>query len=287
MNALKQTLHFENLVRQEWNNNTTVSAWEQWAKEQAVHCQPLTEALIEHAKLEANLQVLDLACGVGQPSLTIAQKIGPDGSVVATDLSEGMLDVADKQAREAGLQNIDFQVADAHQLPFEDNTFDRVVSRLGLMYFWDINSAISEVFRVLKPGGIASFVVWGPAEKSEFFGTILKPFMDRKEMPTAPKDAPTPTRFGEVNELINAFKNQGFSKVESHEYCEVLPFPGAPKAMFKHFYDMAAPIQPYIDSFSEEQQRNAIKEIEQGFAHCWDGNFTHARGSFNAIYMVK
>jgi ubiquinone/menaquinone biosynthesis C-methylase UbiE len=287
MNIAEKTTHYENIVRQEWTNPTTINAWDVWSEKQAIHCQPLTDALINHASLCAGDIVLDLACGVGQPSLSIARKIAPNGTVIATDLSQGMLNVAEKNAAQADIQNIQFKVADAHNLPFEDNTFDRVVSRLGLMYFWDVETAISEIYRVLKPGGTASFAVWGADDKNQYFGTILVPFIQRKEMPAMPEDAPTPTRFANCAGLTKVFEGKGFNKVSTHEYCEPLPWPGSPATLFKHFYDMAVPLQAYIDSFSEEQQSAAQSEIEQGFSEVWDGEFTRAKASFNVITVEK
>ncbi len=69
----------ENLVRQEWTSKTTVTAWDKWAKEQAMHCQPLTDVLLSGARLLPDLSVLDRACGVGQPSLSVAAEVGAGG----------------------------------------------------------------------------------------------------------------------------------------------------------------------------------------------------------------
>jgi ubiquinone/menaquinone biosynthesis C-methylase UbiE len=283
----EKTNHYENIVRQEWSSVTTINAWEKWSKQQSIHCQPLTDAVIEHAQLSEGLSVLDLAGGIGEPSISIAKKVGPAGSVIVTDISEGMLRVAEKNAENANINNISFKVADAHQLPYADNSFDRVVSRLGLMYFWDIETAINEIHRVLKPGGIASFVVWGANEKNEYFGTILTPFMQRKEMPNMPADAPTPGRFGDVTELTEMFKQAGFHRVATEEYCQPLPWPGSPRQLFEHFYDVAVPLQPFIDSFDDRDQEEALVEIDNGFKHCWDGEYTRAVASFNAITLVK
>lgn len=279
--------NYENIVRQEWTNKTTVDAWDKWAEEQATHCQPLTDTLIDGARLLPDLAVLDLACGVGQPSLSIAERVGAGGSVRATDLSEGMLEVAKKNAANKNIRNIEFQVADAHELPFLDDSFDRVVSRLGLMYFWNIETALSEIHRVLKPGGVGSFVVWGSNATNPFFSTILAPFMKRKDMPQPPADAPTPSRFGDVAQLAGLFEQAGFSEVRANQHCEPLPWPGTPEELYRHFYDMAAPLQPYLDSFSDDDHAAAITEVVSGFAPVWDGRHTRARASFNSVTVVK
>lgn len=287
MNATEKMTHYENIVRQEWTNNTTITAWDRWSKEQAIHCQPLSDALMKHAQLEPGLKVLDLAAGVGQPALSIAESVTPGGQLIATDLSQGMLDVAADSARTLGIQNIDFELADAHDLPYADSSFDRVVSRLGLMYFWNIDQAIREIYRVLKPGGIASFVVWGADEKNEYFGNMLTPFVQRKDMPAMPEDAPTPSRFADCAALAARFQSQSFAKVAVHEYCEPLLWPGNPRSLFHHFYDMAVPLQPYIDSFSEADQEAAIKDIEGALAARFDGEHTAASASFNVVCLEK
>lgn len=287
MNAVEQSLHFENVVRQEWTSPTTINAWQDWSEEQSIHCKPLTDALIRHAQLAEGQTVLDLAGGVGEPALPIARIVGATGSVVATDLSEGMLAVAADKARREGLTNLRFEVADVHELPYADNSFDRVVSRLGLMYFWNIEQAISEIHRVLKPGGVASFVVWGSPEQNEYFGSILAPFNQRREMPAQSDDMPTPTRFGDVSKLTALFARQGFIDVASQAYCEALPWPGTPRELFQHFYDMAVPLQPYIDSFDDNEREAVLQEIEEAFSKRWDGKYTNAFASFNTVYLTK
>lgn len=278
---------FEALVKEEWTAPSTISAWREWAEKLAIHTQPLTDALIEHANLEAGLSVLDLASGTGEPALSIAGIISESGSVTATDLSNDMLDIAKDLAKQKNISNMAFRLADAHDLPFKDNQYDRVVSRLGLMYFWDVGTAIKEIIRVTKPGGRVSFVVWGAPEKNEFLSGLIAPFMKYKEMPAPPEDAPTPMRFGHVDKLIGYFSAAGFNEINTHEYVEVLPWPGSPKELFKHVYDVAVPLQPYFDSFDEQTKQKALNEIESSFGSFWDGEFTRALGAFNVVSAIK
>src|ERR1044072_5904920 len=114
---------------------------------------PLTRALIDHAGISKGQSVLDVAGGAGEPSLTIAGVVGPTGWVTCTDGVPQMVEAAKSEANRRSTENIQFRVCSADSLPFPDNSFHAVVSRLGVMFFPDSLAAMSEMLRVAKPGG--------------------------------------------------------------------------------------------------------------------------------------
>ncbi|WPD76068.1 methyltransferase domain-containing protein [Dickeya fangzhongdai] len=119
----------------------------------AVHAQG--EDLAELARRlqgKNHASVLDLGCGAGHVSFTVA---GLVDNVVACDLSPRMLDVVTSAAQEKGLTNIRTQQAVAESLPFADDSFDVVISRYSAHHWQDVGQALREVKRVLKPGGEA------------------------------------------------------------------------------------------------------------------------------------
>jgi SAM-dependent methyltransferase len=97
--------------------------------------------------------ILDIGCGAGVDSIIAAGLVGPSGSVTGIDLVPEMLARASENARLAGLDNVTFQESSAEQLPFPDNSFDMVISNGVFNLVVDKVKALSEVFRVLKPGG--------------------------------------------------------------------------------------------------------------------------------------
>jgi ubiquinone/menaquinone biosynthesis C-methylase UbiE len=113
---------------------------------------PLTRALIEDSGIKTGCLVLDVAGGAGEPSLTIAGVVGPTGLVMCTDAVEEMVVAAQSEADRRGIENIEFGNCAADSLPFPDNSFDAVVSRLGAMFFPDPLVAFREILRVTKPG---------------------------------------------------------------------------------------------------------------------------------------
>src|SRR4029079_15622329 len=92
---------------------------------------PLSLTLIEEAKIAAGQKVIDIAGGSGEPSLTIANVVGPTGSVMCTDAVADMVAAARHEAEKLGINNIEFKQCSAESIPFEDNFFDVAVSRLG------------------------------------------------------------------------------------------------------------------------------------------------------------
>jgi demethylmenaquinone methyltransferase/2-methoxy-6-polyprenyl-1,4-benzoquinol methylase len=107
----------------------------------------------ERARLEPGMKALDLCCGTGDLALMLAEKVGPEGEVVGADFSRPMLDIALQKAKDAGLRQTQFKWADALDLPFEDESFDAVTIAFGARNLADLDKGISEMRRVLVPGG--------------------------------------------------------------------------------------------------------------------------------------
>jgi len=140
-------------LKEEWTGERTVAAWRKWHAQIAAFTRGATEAILEAAQLRPGMRVLDLACGVGDPALSIAAQVGLSGRVTATDFGPGMMSLAEELARKKGLANIDFREANAESLPFADASFDILTCRFGIMFFPDLGKALRECLRVLKPGG--------------------------------------------------------------------------------------------------------------------------------------
>jgi ubiquinone/menaquinone biosynthesis C-methylase UbiE len=108
------------------------------------------DRLVELARVQRTDRVLDVATGTGHTAFAFAPHVR---EVVATDITREMLDEAEKLKAELGMRNVEFRIADAHDLPFEDETFDVVTCRRAAHHFTDIRRALREMRRVLRPGG--------------------------------------------------------------------------------------------------------------------------------------
>src|SRR5256886_12937665 len=109
---------------------------------------------------------LDLATGPGEPAMSIARMVGPDGRVVGIDLSEQMVQLATRIAKERRIPGVTFLAMDAEKLDFPDESFDIVTSRLGFAIFAHPGPVAREACRVLRPQGRIGVAVWSTADKA-------------------------------------------------------------------------------------------------------------------------
>jgi len=147
----------------QWGHSYRLIASEKWKIKSAAMGRDATHALVDYARPQAGMQVLDLASGTGEPAITLASRIGPEGHVVALDLSPELLQIAEERGRERHLTNLTTRQADANNLPFPDQSFDLITSRFGVMFLDE--DALREACRVLRPGSRACFLAWGPFEQ--------------------------------------------------------------------------------------------------------------------------
>jgi enediyne biosynthesis protein CalE5 len=194
-----------------WRDNAQY--WTRYSDTIATMFAPLTEVMIERAGIHEGQSVLDVAGGAGEPSLTIAERVGPNGSVMCTDAVAEMVAAARSEANRRGLKNVQFQQCTADSLPFPENSFDVVVCRLGVMFFRDSVGSMREMLRVVKPGGSLTFAVWGKSDVNPFC-YLVSGIMDKHvKAAEADPDAPNAFRFAEPGKLAGVMKQAGATDV--------------------------------------------------------------------------
>lgn len=147
-------------------------------------------------------RVLDVACGTGNAAIPAAQA---GGKVVGLDLTPELLDIAQKRADEVGVE-VDLQAGDAEALPFEDASFDVVLSTFGCMFVPRHEVVAGELARVLRPGGRLGIVSWTPdGAMGDFFGTA------GPHMPPPPSFVDPPLAWGQQPYVQELFEGTGVS----------------------------------------------------------------------------
>src|ERR1700730_7334241 len=150
--------------------------------------------MLDMARLQPGDRVLDLAAGAGEPSLSAAERVGPSGHVLATDISSNILEFAAQNARERGLTNFETRVMDGENPDLADASFDAVLSRLGLIYFPDREGALLAAHRILKSGGRVVLASFSTPDQNRFFSIPISIIRRRAQLaPPAPR-LPGPIR---------------------------------------------------------------------------------------------
>jgi ubiquinone/menaquinone biosynthesis C-methylase UbiE len=268
-------------IRAEWKDAAPL--WKKWYEKLSAQSRAATDLVVQGAELSPGQRVLDLASGTGEPAFSVAKVVGLKGHVVATDLVPEMLRAARDLAKRQGLTNMEFQAADAEKLPFPDHHFDRVTCRFGLMFFPDVQKALREQLRVLKPAGRISYVVWGPSEENPLFSTMLGPFLKRVKIPPPPPDAPGVFRFSDESKLAETIRSAGFRNVQTNKCSVPWPWPGPPEEAWLATSELAAPFKKIIAALPPHKMSKVVNEVVSGIATFYDGKNVNFPASIVAV----
>lgn len=207
-------------------------------------------------------RLLEVAAGTGAVTRALASGLDPQVAIVATDLNPPMLEQA--QARGTS-RPVEWRQADALHLPFEDASFDAVVCQFGAMFFPDKPTAFSEARRVLRPGGVFLFNVWGALEENEFAHEVTSSLAS-----LFPQDPPrflarTPYGYYDRDVLIRDVRAGGFSapvEVDTVTTRSVADSPQTPAAA----YCQGTPLRTEIEARDKDGLDRATQAAADAIA---------------------
>jgi SAM-dependent methyltransferase len=234
------------MAEQVWDSFARLNAGERFKRQSAEMGAAVTEAIVQEAQVAPGMRVLDLACGSGEPSISIAALLKGTGQVVGVDMAELPLEVARERASKRGLSNVEYRQADVHALPFADESFDRVTSRLGVMFFGDLAKALGEMRRVLKPSGRVALLGWGAMEQPYFDSMIGTVRRMRPELEVPPQ-ARAMFKFGVPGTLGAALREAGFLAVEERVRELKWDWHGTPEEMWDYFRGVTVPFRTLLE----------------------------------------
>jgi ubiquinone/menaquinone biosynthesis C-methylase UbiE len=257
-----------------WSSSYRLVAAEKWKAKSAAMGRAVTEALVEYARPAAGMQVLDVASGTGEPAISLAERIGPGGHVSAVDLSPDLLEIAARRARQRALENVSFHQGDAHKLPFPENTFNLATCRFGVMFFADVNQALRELYRVVKPGARACFAAWGPFEQP-YWQSTMGVVVKHVGAPAIAPGSEDPFRFAMPGSLSAALQKAGFGSVK--EETRKLPWwwPGEPAELWEYAKGVSAPFRALLERVPEEKWPAINSEIVSAIRKYADEDGVH------------
>ena len=265
-------------TRQQWQD--AAEAWNAWGRFLATWLGPATEAMLDMAKVGPGSFVLDVAAGAGQQTLIAAQRVGPSGRVLATDISPDILDYALENARIHGLHNVETLEADGESLDVAPDSFDAAISRIGLIYFPDQQRALANIIRSLRPGGRFAAIVYSTPENNGFFSKPVSIIRERAQLPPPAAGQPGPFSLGSPGTLSNVLEEAGFRDIEEEVVSAPVVLPTAADCLRFERESFGA-LHQMLSGLGPEAQESVWTEIGEALA-----DFETAEGFIGPCELV-
>ena len=244
--------------RQDWNR--VAPGWDKWDEYFSRSMTFINHRLVADARLRPGMRVLDVGSGTGYPAILAGEVVGSTGQVVGIDLAESMLAVATRKAKARGMSHVTFRTGDATALPFDAGSFDAITSRFCLMFLPEIPKALTDMARVLKPGGYVAAAVWSAPEKNPFIRIPMDVIKSLVTLPPPDPEAPGVFRLAEAGELKRMMEGAGLAPLSEEEFLANVTYATA-EEFLNSVMDLAAPLQTVFAKLNAEQRGQAQQDI--------------------------
>ncbi len=199
-------------MRRFWNE-AAGPEWVALEREFDVTLAPFSDELLRRAAAARGEHALDVGCGFGTTALALARAVGPDGRVMAVDVSAPLLERARQRAQDAGITTVIFREADAQDAALPQGHFDLVLSRFAVMFFDDPVAAFRNLLAAAKPGGRLAFACWRSAEDNPWFtfpASVIAPYV---ALPAPQPGAAGPFSFADEARVREVLAAAGWAAV--------------------------------------------------------------------------
>jgi ubiquinone/menaquinone biosynthesis C-methylase UbiE len=244
-------------IRDQWGS--VAADWGRWEPYFSSSTWPVKQRLLADLHLQPGMRVLDVGCGIGDPSLQVALAVGQEGSVLGLDLAWEMLEVADVRARALGLDNVEFRVGAVEDLSEPDRSFNAVVAQFTIMFLTDVSDGLRKLRGLLRPGGRIAVSTWAPMDVNPMFSIPRAQFAALADRPKLTHRAPGPMHLSKPGELKHALEDAGFGAVEVTDV-KFYNFAKDPREYFELVYALTPPFRQNFDSLTADQQ----KQVREG-----------------------
>jgi enediyne biosynthesis protein CalE5 len=243
------------------------AAWSEWWPTFERGARAASSRMVDLARVGPGDRVLVLGTGLGEPALALAKHVGPEGRVVAIDVSPAMLRLARDRARHENVSNIEFVESDAGSYATSE-PFDAIVSRWGLMFLSDVRAALVHHRTQLRPGGRFVAAVWGaPPEVPMISLPMLVAMQQFGHDPGPVKGGPFALH--DTDALGTLFDEAGYREVEIQDIRLTFPF-ASPSEYYEFAFDVAPPLRNLrekLDTAQRARLRQAVeKTLEERFS---------------------
>lgn len=243
--------------REAWRR--AARGWEKWQAELRAAASPVSGWMIAAISPQPGQRILELAAGPGETGFLAAQRLGPSGTVISSDQSEEMVAVARRRAAALGLENVQFAVLDAQQLPLESASVDAVLCRWGYMLMGDPAAALGHTRRVLRPGGRLALATWDTPDRNLWMAMPVMQMVAQGALAMPDPGAPSPFAMADPATLEQTLAEAGFEQIETDKVEFQQTY-----ASFEQYWeittDLAAPIASALAALDPDR----VSQVREG-----------------------
>ncbi|MFL5311756.1 MAG: class I SAM-dependent methyltransferase [Myxococcales bacterium] len=214
-----------------WSTPEGAASWQASLAQRQQSLAAATELLFAEARIRPGMRVLEVGSGTGDLALLAAGRVGAAGTVLATDASAPMLELAARVARDAGLTNVSTRAVRAEELDLPAGSYDAAIARNCLMFVTDIPRALGAIRTALRRGARFAASVWGPLERNPFHGAPIAAVCRRRAIPSPAPEVVRAFSLSEGEGLVSAVRGAGFRGVELQRVAAPRRFPTIEEAV--------------------------------------------------------
>lgn len=225
----------------------------------------VNEWIVARADLQPGQTILDVAAGPGDLGFRVAERVGPEGTVLSTDFAPEMVEVARRVGAARNVDNVEYRVLDAERMDLDDDSVDGVVCRWGYMLMADPAAALRESRRVLRHGGPLVLAVWAAPERNPWAALPAMTLVQRGHMPPPEPGAPGIFAMADPALIRSLMTGAGFGEPEIEEIAFEFRYEDFDE-VWAVLIKLAGPIARVLRSLPDEERQATRDAIEEAVA---------------------
>jgi SAM-dependent methyltransferase len=252
-------------AREEWR--AVAGGWRRWEPLFQSFAWPIALRMAAVTQIGDGMRVLDVGCGIGDPTLQIAVLVGPHGRVVGVDLVEDMIATARERAAALGLAHVEFRAADVATIELPSQSFDAVLGRWSFIYMADVPATLTRLRGVLVPGGRIAITAWAPPETNPWITIPMAALGAVRPVPSPDPREPGIFHLSGDGELTAVLRAAGFKGVKQ-ERVQLSQFARDAGEFWAMLSDMGGggPLAPWVAKLTPAERERAAQGVAEGIA---------------------
>lgn len=248
----------------EWQ--TAAAGWRRWEPMLGSVSWPLALRMAAVTEVGPGQRVLDVGCGIGDPTLQVAVLVGPHGRVLGVDLAEAMLVTARERAAALGLAHVEFQAGDVATMPLPHAAFDVVLGRWSVIYLDDVVGTLARLHDTLVTGGRIAIAAWAPPEANPWISVPLAALREIGAGADVDQTRPGIFQCSEDGALARALLRAGFQSVDQ-ERVRLSYFAHDADEFWRMLTDVTGgPLAPLVTGLDTGEVEQLARRVGQGLA---------------------